>query len=55
MHRIHFLHNIFKPEKFNKKDLEFVLDQFEKVEIKKINLGKIISPYYSHVSLVCNF
>ena len=50
MHRIHFLHNIFKPEKFNKKDLEFVLDQFEKVEIKKndflIEKGKTANHYF---------
>lgn len=50
MDKPHFLHTVFKPEKFNREELQIVLTQFEKVELKKneflIKNGQVANNYF---------
>lgn len=50
MERDHFLYQIFKPENFDQKELDLIVDQFEEIEFKKndylIETGKTSTFYY---------
>lgn len=50
MSQNHFLTSIFKPENFNKEELELILTQFEAIEFNKnenlIERGKVANYYY---------
>jgi len=37
MNKFHFLHSFFKPENFKREEIQIILTQFEKVELKKMH------------------